>query len=101
METLLKPGDMIRIRKDIGEGITYKMYNDASIGNGWIKEDMISPGTLVEIKDISNGQYIVQSIEPKKAYSNFLESEDFWLYTDGMFDPNLLNMLITERIKRD
>jgi len=101
MATLLKPGDMIRIRDDIGEGITYKMYNDASIGNSWIEEDMISPGTLVEIKDISNGQYIVQSIEPKKESSKSLESEDFWLYTDGMFDPDLLNMLVTERIKRN
>lgn len=101
MATLLKPGDMIRIRDDIGEGITYKMYNDFSIGNGWIEEDMISPGTLVEIKDISNGQYIVQSIEPKRKSSNFLESEDFWLYTDEMFDPNLLEILMIERIKRN
>ena len=101
MATLLKPGDMIRIRNDIEEGICYKMYNDASIGNSWIKEDMISPGTLVEIKEVSNGQYIVQSIQPKAQSSRLLESEDFWSYTDGMFDPDLLNILITERIKKD
>ena len=101
METLLKPGDMIRIRNDIEEGICYKMHNDASISNSWIREDMISPGTLVEIKDFSSGQYVVQSIQPKRKSSKLFESDDFWLYTDEMFDPDLLNMLIAERTKRN
>lgn len=101
MATLLKPGDMIRIRNDIEEGVSYKMLNDASIRNAWINEDMLPPGTLIEIKSISNGQYTVTSIEPKRTSSKFLEPDEFWLYTDEMFDPDLLEILMIERIKRN
>lgn len=101
MATLLKPGDMIRIRNDIEEGVSYKMLNDTSIKNAWIEEEMLPPGTLIEIKSISNNQYTVSSIEPKRPSSKFFECDEFWLYTDEMFDPDMLEILAIERIKRN
>jgi hypothetical protein len=93
MDTLLKPGDIIRIRNDIEEGIPYKMFNDASTKNSWIDEDMLSAGTLVEIVDIANDQYVVHSIDKAaKSYSDI--DDDFWLYTDEMFDPEMIRLLL-------
>jgi hypothetical protein len=93
MDTLLKPGDIIRIRNDIEEGISYKMLNDASIKNGWVDEDMLPAGTLVEIVNIANDQYVVHSIDKAaKSYSDI--DDDFWLYTDEMFDPEMIRLLL-------
>ena len=93
METLLKPGDMIRIREDIQQYTTYKMINDSDIGNTWIEEDMLPAGTLVEIVNISKGQYIVKRLDESKEKDEYLD-DDFWLYTDQMFDPEMLIMLM-------
>ncbi len=92
MNTLLKPGDMIRIRNDIQEGKTYKMIN-SDTENSWIKEDMLPAGTLVKIVDISSNQYIVHSID--KVAKSFSDMDDeFWLYTDEMFDPEMIRLLL-------
>ena len=93
METLLKPGDMIRIRDDIKASTLYKMLNDDSTSNSWINEDMLPAGTLVEIVDISSNQYIVHSIDKvAKSYSKM--DDEFWLYTDEMFDPEMIRLLL-------
>ena len=93
METLLKPGDMIRIRDDIKASTLYKMLNDDSTSNSWINEDMLPAGTLVEIVDISSNQYIVHSIDKvAKSYSDM--DDEFWLYTDEMFDPEMIRLLL-------
>ena len=101
METLLKPGDMIRIRKDIKQSTTYKMLNNDKIGNTWIEDDMLPPGTLVEITDISGGQYLVRSLDKLNRSPKYFEEDDFWLYTDQMFDPDMLIMLIGAMIEED
>lgn len=90
METLLKPGDMIRIRSDIREGRTYNMLNSES-GNDWLRNYMLPAGTLVKIVDISDQQYIVNAIDlnREKDYD-----DEFWLYTDEMFDPELISLLL-------
>jgi hypothetical protein len=93
METLLKPGDMIRIREDIQQCTTYKMINDSDIGNTWIEEDMLPAGTLVEIVNISKGQYIVKRLDESEEKDEYFD-DDFWLYTDQMFDPEMLIMLM-------
>ena len=93
MKTLLKPGDMIRIRDDIKTSTLYKMLNDDSISNSWLNEDMLPAGTLVEIVNIANDQYIVHSIDKaSKSYSDI--DDDFWLYTDEMFDPEMIRLLL-------
>ena len=93
MDTLLKPGDMIRIRDDIKTDTSYKMLNDDSTKNSWINEDMLPAGTLVEIVNISNNQYIVHSID--KVAKSFSDIDDeFWLYTDEMFDPEMIKLLL-------
>ena len=101
METLLKPGDMIRIRKDIKQSVTYKMLNNDKIGNTWIEEDMLPPGTLVEIVDISDGQYIVRHLDKLKRNPKYFEDDDFWLYTDQMFDPDMILLLYEERYENN
>ena len=93
METLLKPGDMIRIRDDIKTSTPYKMLNDDSTRNSWLDEDMLPAGTLVKIVDISSNQYIVHSIDKvAKSFSNM--DDEFWLYTDEMFDPEMIKLLL-------
>lgn len=101
MDTLLKPGDMIRIREDIKQCVTYKMLNNDKIGNTWIEEDMLPPGTLVEIVDISDGQYIVQHLDKLDRDSKYFITDDFWLYTDQMFDPEMLIMLVGSMLEKD
>ena len=93
MDTLLKPGDMIRIRDDIKRNTSYKMLNDDSTINRWLNEDMLPAGTLVEIVDISSNQYVVHSIDKvDKSYSAM--DDEFWLYTDEMFDPEMIRLLL-------
>jgi hypothetical protein len=89
METLLKPGDMIRIRSDIQEDVNYCMKLDIENKNSWV-DSMAGPGDLVTIIRITNdGQYITD-------YSDDDECgiEDYWLYTDEMFDPELISLLL-------
>ena len=93
METLLKPGDMIRIREDIKINTLYKMLNDESTENSWINEYMFPAGTLVKIVNISSNQYVVHSTD--KAAKSFSDmDDDFWLYTDEMFDPEMISLLL-------
>ena len=100
METLLKPGDMIRIRDDIEEGISYCMILDNETTNSWIDEDMLPAGTLVKIINISSGQYVVNAIDyVHKKDSNL--GDDFWLYTDQMFDPESLALIIGTIVEDD
>lgn len=97
METLLKPGDMIRIRKDIDPGVSYKMINNNRASNSWIEDEMLPPGTLVEIVDIAQGQYVVHSLDIKR--NKYTYDDEFWLYTDQMFDPDMLDMLVSSVIE--
>ena len=97
METLLKPGDMIRIREDIKQSETYRMLNDDKISNTWIEDDMLPPGTLVEITNVSNGQYTVRHFDKLDRNPKYFEEDDFWLYTDQMFDPEIIACLLEER----
>ena len=99
MKTLLRPGDMIRIRKDISQGVSYGMLNDDKITNSWIEDDMLPPGTLVEIVDIIQGQYVVHALDFRR--SKYTYDDDFWLYTDQMFDPDMLIMLIGSMVGKD
>lgn len=99
METLLKPGDMIRIRKDIGPDVSYKMINNNRVSNSWIEDEMLPPGTLVEIVDIAQEQYVVHSLDIKR--NKYTYDDEFWLYTDQMFDPDMLDMLVSSVIEED
>lgn len=93
METLLKPGDMIRIRDDIDEHIEYKMILSNNNKNSWVPS-MAKPGALVTIQNISqNGQYITDH-----SHDRDFDIDGFWLYTDEMFDPLMLCLLIEERL---
>ena len=96
--TLLKPGDIIRIREDIKPSTEYKMIFDDKTVNTWISGDMLLGGTLVEIVKIHHGQYTVKSFVEKKGVSPYVyEQEDFWLYTDQMFDPEMIQFLLEDR----
>ncbi len=98
METLLKPGDMIRIREDIEEGKTYRMILNKESKNSWIAENMLPAGTLVKIVNISSGQYVVNSVDYKHDDKS---DDEFWLYTDQMFDPTSICFLIEGTIEED
>ena len=100
MGTLLKPGDMIRIRDDIEESISYKMILDEETTNSWIDEDMLPSGTLVKIINISSGQYVVNAVDYVHD-NNKLYGDDFWLYTDQMFDPDMILLLYEERYENN
>lgn len=92
METLLKPGDMIRIREDIQEDVGYYMKLDTGNKNNWI-DSMAGPGVLVTITRITeNGQYITDY-----SYDDEYGIEGFWNYTDEMFDSEMLSMLLEDR----
>jgi hypothetical protein len=96
--TLLKPGDIIRIREDIKPSVDYKMIFNEKITNTWIQDDMLLGGTLVEIKDIHHGQYRVESFNEKANFSQHIyDQDDFWLYTDQMFDPEMIQILLEDR----
>ena len=88
METLLKPGDMIRIRNDIDEDTFYSMILDPDNKNNWIKTEMAKPNELVTIDRINEGQYKV-----KNKYNKI----DMWDYTDEMFDQETIRLLIIDR----
>jgi hypothetical protein len=88
METLLKPGDMIRIRNDIDEDTFYSMILEPNNKNYWIEEEMAKPNELVTISSISKGQYKVR---------NKYNKLDMWNYTDEMFDQETIRLLIIDR----
>ena len=93
METLLKPGDMIRIRNDINEQHQYRMILNSDNKNSWIYSVMAAPGTLVTIQGIADcGQYITDYSRDEDC-----KIEGFWNYTDEMFDPDMLSILLEER----
>lgn len=88
METLLKPGDMIRIREDIQRDVNYCMKLDMENKNSWV-DSMAGPGDLVTITRItSDGQYITDYSDDECGI------EDYWLYTDEMFDPEMIRLLL-------
>lgn len=98
MRTLLNIGDIIRIRGDIKEDTPYEMILDTDCKNSWIKYEMLPAGTLVEITGFSHGQYEVRRLE--KVDSNLAPidlPDSFWSYTDTMFDPELLMILLEDR----
>ena len=86
-QTLLQVGDKIRIREDIRESIYYgmKTYN---YSNCYLYGKMAKPGSLVTIRDI--GKYGYRLIE-----------EDFFTYTDEMFDPELIEFLYEEYLENN
>jgi hypothetical protein len=92
METLLKPGDMIRIRKDINEDDDYHMIlskDSLQDVNSWTKS-MAPANSLVTIAAINIfGQYYI--------LDNNDEEDVGWSYTDQMFDPETLDFLLRER----
>ena len=94
MKTLLKPGDMIRIRKDIKEDENYYMIlsdrNNWKNSNTWTKS-MAPANTLITVTSINQyGQYLIDYV----AQGN----EDLgWNYTDQMFDPEMLEVILQDR----
>lgn len=86
-QTLLQVGDKVRIREDIRENVHYEMktYN---YNNCYLYGKMINPGKLVTIKDI--GRYGYRLVE-----------EDFFTYTDEMFDPELIEFLYEEYLENN
>jgi hypothetical protein len=85
-DTLLKPGDQIRIRKDIiYEDKQYKMYHDEYNTNSYVK-GMAEPGSLITIIDIAKyDNYMIK---------NDCNKTDIFSYTDEMFDPETIKMLL-------
>jgi hypothetical protein len=88
METLLKPGDMIRIRNDIDEDTSYSMILDPDNKNNWIEKEMAKPNELVTIERINKGQYKI-----KNEHNRI----NLWDYTDEMFDQETIRLLIIDR----
>ena len=86
-QTLLQVGDKVRIREDIRESVYYEMktYN---YSNCYLYDKMAKPGNLVTIGDI--GRYGYRLIE-----------EDFFTYTDEMFDPELIEFLYEEYLENN
>ena len=99
MKTLLQPGDMIRIRNDISEAVEYHMILNTTSVNGWVKYEMAPAGKLITIKEVTdNGQYYVHYDSTDKEKEKRFCSMDFWHYTDEMFDPESIQILLEERI---
>ena len=86
MKTLLKPGDIVRIRDDIQENIEYKMKLSTDKSDTWIKRYMAKPGETFIINEIKYGKY--------------MRKDDMCGYTDEMFEPDLIDYLYDE-IKSD
>ena len=86
-QTLLQVGDKVRIREDINDYKHYgmKTYN---YSNCYLSGKMINPGKLVTIKEI--GKYGYRLIE-----------EDFFTYTDEMFEPELIEFLYEEYLENN
>ena len=85
-QTLLQVGDKVRIREDIRESIYYEMktYN---YSNCYLYGKMAKPGSLVTIKQNTAGYRLVE--------------EDFFTYTDEMFDSELIEFLHEEYLENN
>ena len=86
-QTLLQVGDKVRIREDISEYKHYEMKT-YSYSNCYLSGKMANPGKLVTIKYI--GKYGYRLVE-----------EDFFTYTDEMFDPELIEFLYKEYLENN
>ena len=82
METLLQPGDKIKIREDIKHNHRYKMKTN-NREDMYISNSMVDPGTIVTIKNIVHDTYR-------------LEEESLCNYTDEMFELDLIEFLYEE-----
>ena len=82
METLLQPGDKIKIRSDIKHNNKYKMKTN-NREDMYISQSMANPGSMVTIKSIVHNTYR-------------LEEESLCNYTDEMFEPDLIDYLYEE-----
>ena len=92
MKALLQIGD------DIESNVQYKMrLNDAS--NSWLKEYMLQPGEYATIVKYQHEQYIVHSEHSISDDEKF--NDEFWSYTDDMFDQDLIDYLHLEYIKNN
>ena len=85
-QTLLQVGDKVRIREDIRESVYYEMktYN---YSNCYLHGKMAKPGSLVTIKQNNAGYRLVE--------------EDFFTYTDEMFDLELIEFLYEEYLENN
>ena len=85
-QTLLQVGDKVRIREDIRESVYYEMktYN---YSNCYLYGKMAKPGSLVTIKQNNAGYRLVE--------------EDFFTYTDEMFDLELIELLYEEYLENN
>ena len=85
-QTLLQVGDKVRIREDIRENVYYEMktYN---YSNCYLYGKMAKPGSLVTIKQNNAGYRLVE--------------EDFFTYTDEMFDLELIEFLYEEYLENN
>ena len=87
MKALLQVGDKVRIRKDIESRSGYKMKT-MNVENCYIPKKMCNPGELVTIAKVSK-------------YGYKLVEEDFYTYTDEMFDPEIINFLYEEFLENE
>ena len=85
-KTLLQVGDKVRIREDIRENVYYKMKT-YDYSNCYIYGKMAEPGSLVTIQLSNTGYRLVE--------------EDFFTYTDEMFDTELIDYLYEEYLEND
>ena len=82
LKTLLQVGDKIRIRKDINGKTRYNMktFNHS---NFYVENRMATPGRLVTIESVTEyGYHIIE--------------EDFFTYTDEMFELDIIDYLYEE-----
>lgn len=86
-QTLLQVGDKVRIKEDIRESIYYgmKTYN---YSNCYLYGKMAEPGKLVTIKESQGRGYR-------------LVEEDFFTYTDEMFESELIEFLYEEYLENN
>ena len=85
-KTLLQVGDKVRIREDIRENVYYKMKT-CDYSNCYICGKMAEPGSLVTIQINNTGYRLVE--------------EDFFTYTDEMFDTELIDYLYEEYLENN
>ena len=85
-QTLLQVGDKVRIREDIKDGEYYEMKT-YTYNNCYLYGKMAKPGKLVTIKQNNAGYRLVE--------------EDFFTYTDEMFDPELIEFLYEEYLENN
>ena len=85
-QTLLQVGDKVRIREDIRENVYYGMKT-YDYNNCYLYGKMAEPGSLVTIKLSNTGYRLVE--------------EDFFTYTDEMFDTELIDYLYEEYLENN